>query len=150
MMTVKLYKNNSDARCINKNLSDGIEITCREFDYGSIMYPKLIVEYNSEYASKNYCYISDFQRYYYINNIEITNGKRCIIDCSVDVLMTYADSIKNVNATIVRRQGSGTTTIPDSSITLKTAPNVQDYLFTGNANVFTSGAYVLNVFGGGA
>lgn len=149
MMTVTLYKNNSDARCINKNLSDGIEITCREFDYGSIMYPKLIVEYNSEYASKNYCYISDFQRYYYINNIEITNGKRCIIDCSVDVLMTYANSIKNVNATIVRRQGSGTTTIPDSSITLKTVPNVQDYLFTGNANVFTSGVYVLNVFGGG-
>ena len=64
--------------------------------------------------------------------------------------MTYANSIRNVNATIVRRQGSGTTTIPDSSITLKTAPNVQDYIFTGNANVFTNGAYVLNVFGGGA
>mgnify|MGYP006874637377 CR=1 FL=1 len=150
MMTVTLYKNTSDARCISKNLSEGIEITCREFDNGSIMNPRLIVEYNSEYANKNYCFISDFGRYYYINNIEITNGKRCIINCSVDVLMTYAGSIRNVNATIVRRQGSGTTTIPDSSITLKTAPNVQDYIFTGNADVFTSGAYILNVFGGGA
>ena len=57
MMTVTLYKNTSDARCISKNLSEGIEITCREFDNGSIMNPRLIVEYNSEYANKNYCFI---------------------------------------------------------------------------------------------
>ena len=48
----------------------------------------------------NYCYIPDFGRYYYINGINALRANLFELSLGIDVLMTYAESIRN-NAAIV-------------------------------------------------
>lgn len=51
-------------------------------------------------STYNYCYISEFGRYYFINNITSVRNGLWKIDCSVDVLMSYKTSILNLNVIV--------------------------------------------------
>lgn len=91
-MTITLYKNASDNNVIDKNISEHIEIEGHLRESSNIEYPKLTLQ--GTIKDFNYCYIPSFYRYYYIENI-ILQGKVTVIDCEVDVLMTYKDDIRN-------------------------------------------------------
>lgn len=87
----------------------------------NILAPTFIFNNNSQLYPCNYLYCDTFSRYYYIRNIRILPGGRIAIDCTVDVLQTYASSIKNCNATITRYErrtdgSTGPTEIPDSKL----------------------------------
>jgi hypothetical protein len=50
---------------------------------------------NVDLVDTNYCYITEFGRYYYITKIEPQSAGMCYIYCHVDVLMTYKNEIRN-------------------------------------------------------
>ena len=52
----------------------------------------------------NYAYIPEFERYYFIDNIEIYNKNLYILYMSVDDLMSHKDRILNENALIERNE----------------------------------------------
>ena len=56
----------------------------------------------------NYCYIPDFGRYYYINDINALRANLFELSLGVDVLMTYASAIRNNSAIIDKAQSQGT------------------------------------------
>ena len=98
-MEIKLYKTSSPRKKLVKDLTDGITLTGTLRGQSSIMSPSLQIQ-DIAIIGYNYCYIPDFGRYYYINCINALRANLFELSLGIDVLMTYADAIRN-NAAII-------------------------------------------------
>lgn len=106
-MTINLYKVTEDRRALTKTV--GTESTTVATlsavikDDCSIIRPVLEVAYQNDIFSANYMYISEFGRYYYIDNFEL-GPQRIWIEAHVDVLMSFKADILKLNCIIERQQ----------------------------------------------
>lgn len=116
--TVNLYTTTSDPRQVTKALSgvaDSVPIV--PTSSVDILYPELVLGYNENYLSANYLYIPHLQRYYYITSSSLEIGKRVILTCNVDVLMSYSSAIRSCIACVVRSESIGKPTfVPDTQL----------------------------------
>lgn len=55
-------------------------------------------------SDSNYCYCSEFGRYYFIESVEALAGGHCLYHCHVDVLYTYCDQIKELTCLVARNE----------------------------------------------
>lgn len=154
-MFMTLYKTADDRRRINKILLNGYSLNDIEIKRDTnILNPSIIIKYFSGVMAYNYCYISIFDRYYYITNINVLSGGRVELVCEVDVLKTYETSIKALSAILVRGSIGAPSMIIDNRLPIKQTKNVKTYEFSGgdfNIDVATklSNNFVLNIMGGG-
>jgi hypothetical protein len=100
-MTINLYKTLSEVNKVTKTLTDEISLTGTLRDVSSVMNPRIIIE-EDNISDYNYAYIPDFGRYYFITNIDSVRNNIWNVSMRCDVLMTYADEIKNNTAVIAR------------------------------------------------
>lgn len=117
-MNVEFYKCSDDPRVLNKSLQNVATVNCQIYDSCSILAPVLMLRYDSNIMNSNYIRIPDWNRFYYINNINVDNAKTMYVTAAVDVLNTYKEQILNCNATAIRNENTGTTYVPDSSFPL--------------------------------
>ena len=106
MATITLYKMTQDKKVVNKvlNAADIIaNLTASFKDESTITDPVIEVAYGTDYLKANYLYISDFGRYYFIQQT-IVSEQRVIYVCHVDVLKSYASQIGNMKALISRSE----------------------------------------------
>lgn len=106
-MTITFYKNLSDNVVVDKNITqigNAQSGTLREAC--SIIDPVIKFEDFTDFdiTATNYCYIEEYGRYYYINNIVTITDKLYEIHCHVDVLKTYASGIRSNSAVISRQE----------------------------------------------
>lgn len=92
MNNLKIYTNKSNQNIINKEIELVSELNCTFKDDIDILNPVLLVK---NYTGGNYCYISDFERYYYIDDVGYLTGGVYQLHCSVDVLKSYVDELEN-------------------------------------------------------
>lgn len=78
----------------------------------SITAPSLKLR-TSNPAAFNYCYISEFNRYYWVSDWESDHGF-WICSCTVDVLTTYRTEILNSYQYVVRNQAKYSLEVPDN------------------------------------
>ena len=105
-MEIKLYKTSSPRKKLVKDLTDGITLTGTLRGQSSVMSPSLQIQ-DIAVIGYNYCYIPDFGRYYYINGINALRSNLFELSLGIDVLMTYADAIRNNAAIVDKVQGLG-------------------------------------------
>lgn len=124
-LSASLYKINDDPRMIDKTLGTATKVynasdpsnTLTPLEPIDTLAPRLIVEYDQSIVGCNYIYIADWDKYYYITNVDLTTAQRIIFQCKVDVLYTYKDEIKNLTA--IKERGSsypGNQYIPDPQV----------------------------------
>lgn len=102
-MEITLYRVSDDKRVINKNLFDGLTInTVKLLEGADLMSLKLRLENFDTISAYNYLYVPSFKRYYYIDNMAVTLGGLIELQCSVDVLKTYANQIISLQGVIIR------------------------------------------------
>lgn len=85
----------------------------------SIINPVLIIEEAiAEYIlASNYCYISDFGRYYFIDRITANTAKNLYtLEMHLDVLYTYKEGIKLLNGCIERQEKAANYYINDNEL----------------------------------
>lgn len=104
-LTVTLYNNGSPVEKIGKTLTNGSDFSCLLKDATSILRPTIEVSSSSNLSGFNYMYISDFSRYYFIDDIVSTHNNRWEISAHVDVLETYKTAIL-ANTAVIKRQES--------------------------------------------
>ena len=95
-MDIILYTTGSERERINKTLSEGYTLTGSLRGESSVINPSFLIEADNP-STYNYCYIDSFNRYYFITNITSVRTGIWRIDCAVDVLMSYATEILNLN-----------------------------------------------------
>lgn len=98
-MDIVLYENYSEKEAIYKDIQNAYTLTGSLRGESSIINPSFLIEYVNP-SSYNYCYISDFGRYYFISNITSVRTGIWKIDCSVDVLMSFQDAILALDVTV--------------------------------------------------
>ena len=130
-----------DKRKITKSFSSTITASASVYGDISILSPRLLVEYNSGIFSCNYCYIPEYNRYYYITNVNLSSGDRMIVSCSVDPLMSFSSEILSLNVTVTRQEYADDNFLPDNFMTPTSRKNVEVYKIENN---------VFNVRGGNA
>lgn len=129
--TVTLYNNNSPVEKIGKNLSGGhdIEDVVLKRDT-SILKPVLLIASTQNILQFNYLYISEFGRYYFIDDIRSVHDNLWEISAHVDVLETYKDQILNNSAVINRQQVRFNTYLNDPEWKVFAYEAVVAYKFT--------------------
>lgn len=114
--TVKLYtfnkRENSTKVPTVSDASTDVSVLLKEGT--DIVNPVLILNDGvASYASKNYAYISEFSRYYFINKIEYDTGNRILIYCTCDVLASFKSDLLTESAFIAYSL-QGSTDIPET------------------------------------
>ena len=150
-MRCELFYNKSDKRYIKKVLEPvtpsgastsafNIEIT----EDSSIENPRFIFSAGTNVIEANYMFVPDLARYYYIDEVTMTNG-RLYVNASVDVLMSYQEQILNTWAILDRNSNIYDLYLPDNELPLETPSNIRTIEFPGAFNTDTE--YILILAG---
>lgn len=115
-MRIDLYVNKSDKRVINKNIELKRQENVKLLEECEIIKPNLKLTLNDDLLKCNYLYIEKFKRFYFIDNIKIMSQNIAIIECSVDVLMSFSTVICDSQLNITRSSNRRNNYLIDSGI----------------------------------
>lgn len=68
----------------------------------NVISPQIILHGNNDVLKKNYAYIPDFGRYYFVHNVEIAPNKMYTLSLVEDVLMSFKDEILQCEVELAR------------------------------------------------
>lgn len=144
--TISLFKTNSENNRVVKTLTDEKQLSGELRNQTSVLNPSIRIESADNIAGYNYCYISEFGRYYYI--VDITSLRTHVWEVSMrcDVLMSYSAQIKSLRPIIEREEVGQSSGLIDTDMPININKKVQKYYFP---NGFTKDIqYVLTTSGG--
>lgn len=102
-MIVKFFNNKSDNIYINKTLENETPFDCKIKGEINLTNPEIVLRVDN-FNGFNYCYIEDFNRYYYIDSVQIFPNNLYSIRLKVDVLMSFKNSIYGSPGILVRKK----------------------------------------------
>lgn len=144
-MIIKLYTNNSEKIAVNKDITELMSLNGILRDNTSIQNPVITLNRNiSELINCNYVFISDFNRYYYVNNINSVKQNLTELSLSCDVLMSFKEDILKQTAIIKKQQGLWNLYIDDGSFSAQQNSRIQVKSFP---NKIVGESYVLVLAG---
>ena len=105
-MTLELMNTSADKRYLSKSTSLIKKVTCKIKEGTSIINPTVIIKKLSDGHIRkcNYAHISEFGRYYFINDITEAPANQLEISMHVDVLKTYSSQIRGISTLILRQE----------------------------------------------
>lgn len=137
-MTITFYNYDDEFNRLNKVLENGVDIVGDfNMDYNKLN-PTIKLVYGNDF-NFNYCYISDFKKYYFIDNIIVKRNGFVICSLSEDCMTTYKDVILQSKGTVTKSFNSAYMQGANIPITSKTS--IKEYSFN---DVFNhNGVYVI-------
>lgn len=129
-MTVKLYSVTDDPKTLHKTLGEPIELSCTLVYPTNISTPTIRISSTNFTPDLNYMYLSDFNRYYFIDPDKVIydNGGAIVITGRVDVLKSYENDISALNVNVIRQENAGITKIVDNKITVTPNKKLDYYM----------------------
>jgi len=122
-LTVKFGKVNKKRLSVSVPTISGTETQALLKDDTSIVRPTFRIHVNQlgmssavELFTYNYCYCSEFNRYYWITNIVQETTAVFLISCETDVLATWYDDIVETNAFVQFSASHSNSMLPDSRL----------------------------------
>ena len=136
-MTITFYNNESDAIVVSKKITQISSINnVKIINETDIVNPSIVVSrkfYDSIILKANYLYIDKLDRYYYINNISFAESM-IVIDCTVDVLMSYKKQIRNITCTVTRNENLKNGYLNDDNYNIQAYKQVVCKMFPNGIN----------------
>ena len=118
-MDIDLYTTDSAKNVLNKKLTKVKTIDGTILEYDQNVDNLRINLYTSDIF--NYVYIPDFKRYYFVNDVSISENGIKIYDLACDLLMTFADIVKQ---SIIKLDGNSITINQSSTQIDRTPTNI--------------------------
>ena len=91
-MEIQFLYNRSDERQISKELVSGITLEGTLRDDSSIISPSILFQ-SDEVMRYNFCYIPQWQRYYFVRDVVSYRNNMYIVTMECDVLMSFKNDI---------------------------------------------------------
>lgn len=144
-MNIVLYANASEINAVDKNLTELTTLTGTLREQSSIIDPIITISDIDDYiGSMNYAYIPEFNRYYFITNVESVRKNLWKVSFHVDVLFTYRDAIRANSAIIERNENEYDLKLNDGLFRTQQNPRIAQFPFP---NGFNQWNFVLAVAG---
>jgi len=147
-MDIVLYINTSERQAIHKTIGSSVTFTGSLRGESSIINPSFLIQTTNP-SAYNYCYIPSFGRYYFITNITSVRTNLWRIDCSVDVLMSFADEILNLDVIVSDLSiGEEPSSVYFSGEQWKTTVKTKTDVINFPSGLLDNGEYILITSGG--
>lgn len=104
-MNITLYVNSSENNRLDKSLSTVGSYSFSFKDESSVFNPQVLITVGDSLASVNYAYISQWERYYYVTEIQVVRAGLFLLKLHTDVLMTWKSQIRACSAVCSRQEG---------------------------------------------
>lgn len=143
-----LQNNASEPIAVTKEITDIATVLGELKDETSIIDPIILIQGNiSDFASLNYVTIPNFNRSYFVREIESFRTNLIQLTCHVDVLSSFADEIKANRGIVKRAEGANAYNlyINDDSLVSYQDPYILTEPFP---NGFTGHGFILAVAAG--
>lgn len=144
MVTIDFYKYSGKPNVINKTLEN--KTTIKGLFYLNVNILKPIIKFRNltgyNFNIFNYCYISELNRFYFIDSIEIENNTVIIFNLKLDVLKTYQNEIFNSVATVSRKTNSNGY-ISNRENIYNVLPNIERLNFSENTPFDENGVIIM-------
>lgn len=129
---LNIYLTKSERTALTKTLEEKIELTGTLRDASNVLNPSIEIQASAAtLAARNYFEIPEFGRKYFITEITSTGYGRVIVSGHVDVLSTYANDIKKLNAVIARQENRYNLYIDDNLFKIDSRTIIQTKDFSG-------------------
>ena len=145
-VTVTLYSFTKRENSTKQPLSGGTDYSCTMIDDTSLMNPTFKLSIASNPIGKNYCYVSDFDRYYFITDIR-TYQNFWYISCRCDVLASFKTEIGNQSHYVLRSASDYDEYISDGMYGCKVARTAVNLPSSGPLWWGTNHSYVVGIIG---
>lgn len=144
-MNIILYTNVSEKNKIGKTLQNETTISGSLRSDTSIIDPAIII-YHDNPAIFNYAYIPEFNRYYFINNIECFRTGVWRLSMHVDVLESFKTELENIDIIVADSTDNGNDYLPGSQWKTKVKDKTDIVNFPDG--LLESGEFILITAGG--
>ena len=147
--TINLQRNTSPSNKVHKDLVTIKGVTGVLRQGTSILDPVILIEESvpsNVVSTANYCYISEFSRYYFITDVRSTNNGLWEISLHVDVLMSWETEIRAQSGIIARSQNKFNLYLDDGWFVDYQNPNIVVKSFP-DMHAFDHQEYVLILAG---
>lgn len=145
-ITVNLYSFNKRENSTKRPTSGATSYSCTLIDDTSLMNPIFKLQIGSNPIGKNYCYVADFDRYYFISNIR-SYQNFWYIECKCDVLASYRNTIGAQTHYVLRAASAYDEYITDAMYPAKTKMS-GDHVESGSIMAWgTQHSYIVGITG---
>lgn len=129
---LNIYLTKSERTALTKTLEEKIELTGTLRDASNVLNPSIEIQASATtIANRNYFEIPEFGRKYFITEITSKGYGMVIVSGHVDVLSTYANDIKKLNAVIARQENRYNLYIDDNLFKIDSRTIIQTKDFSG-------------------
>lgn len=119
MAKANLYIINDDKRKANKNLSNVIKenVIITYKDATEFIRPIIVLDYDGSWNMRdcNYIYLSDKNRYYFVEKHSFQKGQKVVYELLEDVRTSHKEGIRGLTCTVTRNENLKNGYLPDSS-----------------------------------
>lgn len=135
-ISLDVGRTTSDYNRLSKNYTRIELISAVIKDGTSIINPTFIVNTFTNFHTCNYIKCAELGRNYYVNNIELVPGGRLALQCHVDVLASFASSIRGCQVLIDKQQMDAVASkyIDDGSYVMECDEVIQSYNWNKSFN----------------
>lgn len=149
-MKATFYVSNAERNKLDKTayLTNALETEILLKENCGMIKPVLIISANV--TNKNYVYIPLFSRYYFITSITRLDNNRLEISCTVDVLMSFKEDIKQLKVIATRSSNRYNQYLEDKAIAIENnyfpiVRRISDGLFQSNTLTEADYTFALTV-----
>lgn len=147
-MNITLYKNLSPSNKVTKNLVSKKDLgdACALILDTSVVQPNITVggfKKASDFTDYNYCYISQFNRYFFINEITACKNGYVKMTLECDVLMSFKTDILNSTQLVTRQKNKGKMYLADAEWAVDGRTYLRSQYFNENHFDTQNDAFVL-------
>lgn len=119
MAKANLYVVKDDKRKVNKNLSNIIKenVIITYKDATEFIRPIIVLDYDGSWNMRdcNYIYLSDKNRYYFVEKHSFQKGQKVVYELLEDVRTSHKEGIRGLTCTVTRNENLKNGYLPDSS-----------------------------------
>lgn len=143
-----------DPRTLDKSghITNSRQIAVQIWKNCDVKNPTFLLDVTAESVNANYCYVPDWNAYYYLSEPVIMDGRRCTVSGTLDPLTTYATSIKTLSGYLVRTENAYRNKfLNDKNFPAQENRKCRTYNFDRSpftANYAQDAVYILTVIGG--
>lgn len=150
-MYITIGQTSDDRRKIQKSFANTTSVSVQLKQPCDLLHPVFMLTWSSSYIHANYLNAPDLGRYYYIDNVTLLTGSRAELHCSVDVLMSYAAEILNLDVYVTRNQAERNKLVVDDKYPAEIMSTLTTIKFNSSPfNVSNGFNIVMTVIGGAA
>lgn len=141
MVTIQFYKYTGRPRTVNKTLGESTDISGVLRDNFNMIKPVITIR-KQDVSNFNYCFIPDFNRYYFIEEVTLQNKNEYEMQLSLDVLKTYETQILDATGRVTE-QDNPDPYISNRETVYNRKPNFEKVPFTETGLLNETGGIIM-------